>query len=397
MAHITDYVREAQQGFADKPLNRVDALVFSWLANLRIPEECPQACTEQGTTIFELGGQRSTLGLVATVYDPSGTEELLRACALSPRFADITVSRCVDEWSQSTEHQFSATTFLLPQGALIAFRATDNTVVGWKENLNMCFCPTIPSQESARAYVERVAAQTEDKLWLAGHSKGGNLALYAAAFCPADVRSRIERCFVFDAPGLSKETAPGSHWEEVVPLVDRVVAEESMVGLLWDSHDVDPLLVRSDNKGILQHAPLSWRVRGDDFERATAISYDAYRAERRLTAWMETHTAAERERFVELLYDLVESTGEITASGLLRSVSEGSLDIMLRRMDRFSGDDREFFQEMLGDLVATMLLGPKPADPQTPEESVQVASDTINDAEARFNSTQAKLDALLGL
>ena len=194
MATMLEYVRTNTDSFEERPLCRVDALVFSWLASLRIPEELPAACTEEGVTIAEMGARENVLGLVAPVHDPKQSELLLRACAESPRFGVITGCRAADEWSRTTEKQFSAITFLLPQGAFIAFRGTDNTLVGWKENFNMAFRDVVPAQEEAVTYVKRIGDALRCSLWLGGHSKGGNLALFATANCDPLTRLRIERC-----------------------------------------------------------------------------------------------------------------------------------------------------------------------------------------------------------
>ena len=396
MATIIDYVRTYQHAFEDRPLNRVDGLVFSWLANTRIPEHVPAACTGTGMTIAGFGGQDNVLDLVAPVYDPTSTENLLRACAASPRFGNIVVCHAVDEWSQTAQEQFSAVTFLLPQGAFLAFRGTDNTIVGWKEDFNMSFCSAVPAQEAARRYVEQMSETLACPLWLGGHSKGGNLALFAVARCNPLARLRVERCHVYDAPGLSTEMVASSSWDDAVPLIRHTVAEESFMGLLLDSHGVEPEVVRSSNSGVFQHAPLSWIVEGDDFVASEAVTYDAYRINKRLTAWMESLSTEERERFVEVLFDLIQTTGEVTVTGFLDSISKGSLDVMLRKLDIIPEGDRAFFVGALGDLAATMLLGPAPKNPQTPEEHVEVAADRIDDLTARFNSISSKLDKLVG-
>lgn len=395
-ATIIDYVRNSRDTFEVRPPNRVDGLVFSWLANLRIPEHVPSVLTGSGMTIAGFGGRDNVLDLVAPVYDPTGTEALLRACAGSPRFGGIVACHAVDEWSQAAQKQFSAVAFMLPQGAFLAFRGTDDTVVGWKEDFNMSFCSAVPAQEAAMRYVERMSGTLSCPLWLCGHSKGGNLALFAVARCSSLARLRIERCHVYDAPGLSSEVLATSDWDDAVPLVRHTVAEESFMGLLLDSHGVEPEVVRSSNSGVFQHAPLSWIVQDGDFVDAKAVTYDAYRTNKRLTAWMDSLDAGERERFVEVLFELIQTTGEVTASGFLDSISRGSLDVMLRKLDILPADDRAFFTDALEDLVATMLLGPAPADPQTPEEHVEAASDRIDDLTARFNGISSKLDKLVG-
>lgn len=408
MANIIDYVNNTQVSFAEQPLNRVDSLVFSWLAYMRIPEEIEAACTPEGVSIASIGlsSGQTLLGLTAPVYDTAATEELLKACATSARFADVTVCHAVDTWSRHTEVQFSAVTFLLPGapdapsseplGAYVAFRGTDDTLVGWKENFNMAF-QTIPAQTAATEYIDNIARSVTAPLWLGGHSKGGNLAVYALNTCSAATRQRIKKCFAHDAPGFTDETRAAAQWAHADEMVDKTIPEESIVGLLFDKQTRDVTVVKSTNPGILQHSPFSWVIQDNDFVGAHAVSYDSYRTNKRLNAWLETMDTPSRERFVEVLYKLVNATGEVTLSAVTGSLKDGSLDLALQRLDGLPEDDRTFFLTALEDLAATILLGPAPTNPQTPVERAKDAEDKIEDLTARFDDHMSKLDKYLGL
>ena len=416
MANIIDYVRTFEHTFTRQPLNQVDSLVFSWLAYMRIPEELPEACTREGVTLAHMGSQRDVLGLVAPLYDAKSSEELLRAVAASPRFGQVVACLAVDEWSRAAQKQFSATTFLLPaedalpagadaglaeqgspMGAYVAFRGTDDTIVGWKENLNMAFQQVVPAQLEATSYVQSVASRLDCPLWVGGHSKGGNLAVYAASTCGESVRNRVQRCFAHDAPGFTDEAMHVEGWVDASDLVDRTIPEESIVGLLFSGAGEDAAVVKSTNPGLLQHAPFSWVVEGDSFATARAVSYDTYRTNKRLSAWIKAMQPEERELFVEVLYKLGQSSGEVTFSGLTSTLADGSLDIMLQRLDGLPQSQRTFFVEALEDLAATMLLGPAPSNPQTSAERADAAADKLDDAKARFNDRQSKLDKYLGI
>lgn len=397
MSNIIEYVERNHASFAEKPLTRVDSLVFSWLAYLRIPESNPASLTPEGTSLAELAAPSNLLDLVAPLHDPWQSEALLKACAASPRFANVKVCLGVDEWSRTAEKQFCALTFKMAEGAYVAYRGTDDTIVGWKENFNMAFQTQTPAQAEATAYLERVARETEGPLWVGGHSKGGNLAVYAVQTCDALMRLRVERCFAHDAPGFTDQTAMQPGWGGADSLIDRTIPEESLVGLLLGNHGADPVIVRSTNPGILQHAAFSWVVDGEDFATAGALSYDSYRRNKRLHAWLSTLSNEERERWVEIFYKLVQAMGEVTFSGLVDSISNGSLQFALQRLDNLPVEDRDFFLEKSEDLVATLLLGAAPTNPETPTERADDAVDKVDDITARFNDRAAKLDKLLGL
>lgn len=262
----------------------------------------------------------------------------------------------------------------------------------------MAFRDVVPAQEEAVTYVKRIGDALRCSLWLGGHSKGGNLALFATANCDPLTRLRIERCYAFDAPGLSQRALSTSYWDDAVPLIERIMPEESIVGLLlWETNDVQPTIVRSSNGWLMQHAALSWQVEGQDFATVRAVSYDTYLTGKRLSAWLATLGNADRERFVEILYKLAQATGEVTFGGLIQSVQTDSLDLVLRKLDGLPEADRAFFAEACDDLVATLLLGPAPTTPQTPKEHVAAASDKIDDLTARFDSTLSRIEKYAGL
>lgn len=397
MAGITEYARTCTDAFEARPLTNVDSLVLSCLSYLWIPEEVPDASTPGGVPLSRLGDPRTRLSLAAPCgSDPTRYDGLLEGVARSPRFSGVRASLAYQRSDEADEQQFAAVTFRLPDGSsYVAFRGTDDTLVGWKEDFNMSFSPSVPAQETARAYLELVAATCEGPLYVGGHSKGGNLAVYAVMTVGDQVRGRVVRCFSHDGPGFTDETTEGPRWAGAYDLVEKTVPGESLVGLLLGRHGEAPLVVRSTRAGIFQHDPFSWVVEGDAFVLEKALSYDAYRTGRRLNAWLRSMATDERERFVNVLYRLVKDTGEVTFSGMVRSVSDGSLQLMLRRLDTLSEADRDFFLASISELAATMLLGPPPTRATTPAERVDVAAERVDDITARFNDTMARWEHLL--
>ena len=398
MANIIDYVRESSESFSERALNRVDSLVFSWLAYVRYPEDSPVR-TKAGQTLFEAFGFGGLTGMTAPLHDPRETEELLVALSQSPRFKDVVACLHYEKSSKVEEQQFGAILFVLPDGCgtYVAYRGTDNTLVGWKEDFNMAFSAAVPAQITAGGYLLLAAEQFEGPLYVGGHSKGGNLAVYATLKCGAEVRARIVRCFSHDGPGLNEASTSDPEWAQTAALVDKTVPEESIIGLLFESREISLVIVRSSNPGLLQHAPFSWEIEGKDFDIQRAVSYDAYKTGKRINSWLKTMDDAGRERFVEILYKLVVASGEVTFSGLSDSLKNGSLSLMLQKLDNMDESDRKFFTDALSDLVATILLGPAPKQAVTPTEKVAAASDKIDDATARFNDRLAEIERLAGL
>ena len=112
---------------------------------------------------------------------------------------------CFVDWLDVGKgEQFAALTIETGDGRLyLSFRGTDDTLAGWREDFELACMPEVPAQKKALQYVEEVARQfPRKKLRLGGHSKGGNLAVYAGVFCPAAVQRRIAAVWSNDGPGF---------------------------------------------------------------------------------------------------------------------------------------------------------------------------------------------------
>ena len=396
MANIIDYVLARREGFDELPLNRVDSLVLSWVCYVTFPQDSPVR-TPQGQTLAEAFGNGGLVGMTASMHDPTSTQLLLSAVAASPRFGDVVARLHLERASKADETQFSGTAVSIPGGGTyVGYRGTDNTLVGWKEDFNMAFRAPVPAQATATAYLQIISEQVDGPLWVGGHSKGGNLAVYATMMVDAPIRERILRCFSHDGPGFIDEVTSDPRWAGAYELVDKTVPEESIIGLLLENAKSEPYIVESSSKSVMQHAPFSWVVDGLDFKSGGAVSYESYRKNKRLNSWMRQMSVEDRERFIEVLYKLAQATGEVTFSGLAASVRDGSLSLVLRRLDGMDESDRTFFIGALDELVATMLLGPAPKQATTNAEAVDIASDRIDDITAQFNDTMDKWSKYFG-
>ena len=203
MGNIIDYVKEEMRKADEKPFSEVDSLVlcqFSYLLFDGIVPGFEQECGK--TTVKDLYKAE----FFSTIFPDNGSrkenQQLLLAMAASPRFRDMALCHYVNETDAAAEKQFAAITITVDEDTkYVAFRGTDSTLVGWKEDFNMAYITPVPAQQTAKEYVEKTAGQWQGKLWLGGHSKGGNLAVYAGIHAEENVRGQIERIYSHDGPG----------------------------------------------------------------------------------------------------------------------------------------------------------------------------------------------------
>ena len=303
MANIMDYmVWRGEFGFDTASWNDVDALMMANLCYLNFRD----IGNGKGWTLAEA----KRLGLLenTTVTNFGGRAGQFEAMADTNRFGGIRMHHFLAVTDEKQELQFSATCYDMPDGTLcIGFRGTDGTFVGWREDFNMSYQSTVPAQEAAVLYLERAAELDGRPIRLTGHSKGGNLAVYAAAVCPPEVQERLTDVYTFDGPGLDPVIFQSEGYGRISGKIRSFVPQTSIVGMLMEYHR-EYTVIRSDASGIMQHDPLTWQVYGPRFETGGEIDGNAKIIRDTLREWLEKTRRQDRASMVDALFGVLEST-----------------------------------------------------------------------------------------
>ena len=241
MSSILDYIAwRGDLSLKAAPFNEIDALIFCEFAYLKLKGIVPEEVSREGITLetaatlfFESSDveARSDMGILF------GNEvvNLFQLMAASVRYKNLRLCGFVEHWDEFHEKQFAALTVLLEDNtAFVVFRGTDDTLVGWKEDFNMCFMTPVPSQQDALDYLVKVAARLPDIIRVGGHSKGGNLAVYSATFCGEKIQKRICSVYNFDGPGFELNINTAPEFQGISHCVQRFVPDQSIVGLLLE-------------------------------------------------------------------------------------------------------------------------------------------------------------------
>ncbi len=343
MPNMIDYLAwRGDVSMAYSPFSPVDALILSTLSYLDYPESA--------APIRDLPAQCPPLGDEAISFFKEA-RSLLCACALTERFAGIEMHTPASVIDQVKDMQFAAVTCRLPDGTqVVAFRGTDNTIVGWREDFNMAFESPIPAQEAAMRYLEHIAANHPGPLTLCGHSKGGNLAIYAASHAAKDVQERIREVYSFDGPGLDDATISGEGYAAIARRIRSYVPSQSVVGLLMTYHP-DYTVVKSDAVSLLQHDTFTWQVLGTDLVRVTELDVSSQLVDQTVHAWLSRITPEERRRFVTTLFDLLEATGATTMKQLLTDVP-GRAAALLKALQKVDLPTAKMMISLMGQFVS---------------------------------------------
>ncbi len=240
----------------------------------------------------------------------------------SKRFQNMKVAKLVKESSESSEKQFCAMTFVLNEEELfIAFRGTDSTLTGWKENFNLSFLEEIPSQKRAVSYLEDIANHTRKNVIVGGHSKGGNLAMYAYVFCKDEVRKRIKKVYNNDGPGLSKEIVGNEKIKEMEKNIITFLPKSSIIGNLFEN-DSEIKIIKSNSIGILEHDLYTWKVEGNHFLYAKEFDKKTKELCLFLNEKINEIPDAKKKKVIDFVYDLLESFGVVDIEEMVQNIGK---------------------------------------------------------------------------
>ncbi len=295
--------------FTAAPVNELDMLLFSQLAYLRFRDAigAGEAAMTEAVAAVEALPRESGNPQISTQR-----HTLAQQAADSERFGALSVCFCDDEFDEAREIQFAAITVRLPDGStVIAFRGTDATIVGWREDFNMSHACPVPSQTQAEQYLLRVAAATQGKLYLCGHSKGGNLAMYAAARCGAAVRARTAGVYLFDAPGFPARFTQSAGYQASLPAVRCFVPQTSIIGQLMSVPETRTV-VSSNASGISQHNVFTWALDGPHLATLPDVNNASRIMKNTLDDFMAQSTDEMRRQFVDALFAILGASGART-------------------------------------------------------------------------------------
>ncbi|MCQ2530554.1 MAG: DUF2974 domain-containing protein [Lachnospiraceae bacterium] len=338
--NIFDYLEwRGDISFEQSGLNAIDGLIFCCLAyvNYARAKGKKQSLKEAYEITKTLPKEDQFCGLEIMREDALKLAEII---SNYDRFKKIQVINYVELHSEETEKQFSAMTFLLPKNSVfIAFRGTDNTLVGWKENLNMSFTHGTPAQLEATEYVENIAAKYPKKqIYLGGHSKGGNLAVWAAIHCPERIQERIQYVFNHDGPGFIDDMSESAEYKNIEQKLLAFVPESSIIGMLMGSFPY--LTIESSSVSLMQHQPFSWKVLGKHFIYKEEKTFSSKVISGYLNNIIETMSPEELEEFVDKLYENLKENDVKTISDLKKNLWKNSRDI-ISQFREFKGKSAE--------------------------------------------------------
>lgn len=260
-----------------------------------------------------------------------------------------------DSLDVAKQKQFAAVTFLLDEEtAYVAYRGTDATFVGWKEDFNMAFISPVPAQQEGACYLNAVSERIPHKLMVGGHSKGGNVAVYSAMECQPSVQDRIVRVYSHDGPGFRDEIFTSEKYAAIKSRIHKTLPQSALVGMLLQ-HQEDFFVVESKQFWVMQHDPFSWAVEEDDFRYTQNITGGAEYINTTVSQWLSTLDDEKRELFITTFYGVIEAMGVVRFSDLTEDWQKKAASVL----DAIKGIDPETKRFVLKTIISLVALSVK--------------------------------------
>lgn len=322
MKNMLDYIKEfGHVSFEERAFSEIDALVLTELEYLPLEKVVPSDENgENFVTVKEIAEymqeHKQELFDENPMMITQERHEVSQVIADAPRFQSLKFFGVVSEWDKDTTKQFAAVTVEVePSVRLVVFRGTDETLIGWKEDFLMTYSPLVAAQTDAKEYLAKQASLWGGDLMISGHSKGGNLAIYAAATQVEDVQLRIVDIFCFDSPGLYRSVLETKGYQNIVPLAMRYIPQDSLVGLMLES-EVPYVIVKSNATGAMQHSAMTWEIEDGQFIKMEKLTKNSQLNDQTFKKWTESVSDEELELFWNVFFELLFSVGIDTVNDL---------------------------------------------------------------------------------
>lgn len=382
MANLFDYLDwYGDFDFQTVPFNEVDNLVLAQLSYMRLdgalgPDDImptyeaqmrflqahdldtPTDTEKRQAELVRIGEAIATPGVQLPDNGPlisERTNDLLGYLATSgKRYREARVGYYESALDEDTHEQFGALTVLLPDGTTyVSFRGTDDSIVGWVEDCDISY-HVIPSQEHALRYLRRVAGKTVGPLRIGGHSKGGNLAAYAAVAAP-ELDARIIEVWCNDSPGFEDQVVPLASFDRLLDRVHLFTPEYSVVGAIME-HALAPTIIKSAGDGVMEHSEVDWQVMRGSIVRGSEQRAGSVNVNKAFNDLLASRDLPGREKFITELYQSCLDHGLHTVSDMMGSGAAG-LRAVTDSINSLDEDDRNIMYNFIWSALGGAMRG----------------------------------------
>ena len=124
----------------------------------------------------------------------------------------------------------------------------------------------------------------------------------------------------------------------------RYIPQDSVIGRLLN-HDGETVALKSSETGIMQHDSYSWQLIGDHFIEDKTTTSSEY-IDTTLTDWLNKESQEQRERFVNILFEIINTTGATTLAEMSSKKLE-TAQVLLKSYSNIDKKDKELLSKSL--------------------------------------------------
>ena len=341
MANLIDYLKwRGDLSFHQDEFNEVDNLILSVLCYNDFEGIVASPGSDGMVLLKDAARKFKESKDISHIKDLQFLGEIpgfLEKAAGTTRFGSLRLSGYVDQVDLNRVKQFSAMVFTIFDDLhFIAFRGTDNSMAGWKEDLQMSFMEEVHSQKESVKYTKWAMEHYSGEFYLGGHSKGGNLAVYASSKMDGAYRESIVEIFNNDGPGFQPAVVASEGYQAIREKVVTFLPESSIIGMLLE-HTSDYFVVKSSGLAMYQHNPFLWEILGNQFIYKEGLSKESLYVNSAVRAWITQLSMEEREQFVNSFFHVLQETGVKT----LGELNKEKLTVADSMIKAFKNMDKE--------------------------------------------------------
>lgn len=363
--NLNHYARNCFDDFAKSPLNEIDAMIFSEISYFKYSEFIKKNKDKiRIKDIYDLSRLKRFLDRPAFKQDDL---ELMTSLCGNPRFNNIVISNFVKISNAKKSEQFSAITLTLPNSDIVVcFRGTDSTLTGWKEDFDMAYLDSVPSQIDARNYLKNILRKTRKrKIFIVGHSKGGNLAVYSYLSQTEIMKKKIERVYCFDGPSLSDHIKEKFNYKKYAFKIYKFVPEQSIIGMIYDAPE-NCIIVQSQSSYLSQHNMYNWIISGNELMRTNDITGLIKELDSAVNEWLKTSTVVEKEMFVETFYGITLKAGFENSVEMIKEKTK-TISLIIEKYRELDKETKSKMSRLIKSLVSVVWASVRHKKPEIKE------------------------------
>ena len=351
MGIIFDYLDQvAYDSIYDTPFNELDMLMLTEITYLPfdqiVSDQMSPDCT---CRLFEAAEKApQDLSMLVT----KNRLKLLEKVASSTRFKNIRLMGYVNDIDPDVQKQFAAMIFKIkPDSYVLTFRGTDDSIIGWKEDFHMTYMDQVPAQKTAVNYLRKAMDALPGQFILTGHSKGGNLASYAASQIEPEYQERIQSIYSYDAPGLNHSVITSQGYQTISDKIKRYIPQGSIVGMMLETPKQAQIVKSTAIGGLAQHDTFTWQISGQTFVLLDNLNPDSLQVDKTLKNWVDSVSDEELKDFFDLFFGLILDAGISSINDLTKLENFNKILAVFENANALTDQEREMLTRLAKLLV----------------------------------------------